>query len=277
MLDPLREKNIFAKSQISKHNTSQSIPQGGQPPKKFSLNPKQTSYQTGQINKENTINESWTPHPNKENANSGKGLRLQPKNSSLQSHAAKPPMLRIINSNLPPKNFIIPADNWSLSVDSNTSSSKSPYLIKLDNTQQEESLDIGTPELLRNCSSPFFSDNTPTFSVKSGNDSFGAVSKRNTMEMPGHDTKRLKRDCQLSPRTKSYFEDLERRKKEVNTKDSVTDTLTFYLGLLPEIQSKYHWKLFLELAEACKKECSYKYAKFFYKAAISLQPYNPEV
>lgn len=225
MLDPLSEKNTFSKSQISKHNTSQSVPQGGQPPKKFSLGQKNTSYQTGQINKENTINESWTPHPNKENSN--RGLRLQPKNSSLQAHAAKPPMLRIVNSNLPPKNFIIPADNWSLSVDSNTSSSKSPYPIKMDNTQ-EESLDIGTPELLRGCSSPFFSDNTPTFSTKSSlNDSFAGASKRNTMEMPGHDTKRLKRDCQLSPRTKSYFEDLEKRKKEINTKDSVTDTLTF--------------------------------------------------
>jgi len=219
--------------------------------------------QNQKLNKENKISESLAFNINRENY---KG-NLQNKGSSF--HHGKAPTLRVINPNIMNAQFANGSSSWNSNIDS-ASSSKSFF-------PQEESFEIGTPELTRECSSPFFSDNTPTLSSKSCNDSFGAVSKRVSSETQGFDVRRLKKDCQLSPRTKGFFDDVEKKRKEVNGKSSITEILTFYLGMLPDVQSKYHWKLFLDLAEACKKECSYRYAKFFYKAAISLQPYNPDV
>jgi len=263
---PLQERGIFAKSQISKCNSSHILQQTSQQQKKPSLYQK---LQSERVNKENAMSETLSIDANRENLKGSKGL--QNKGQSKQ------PTLRVVNPNLMHSKFGNSSGNWNSTVDSNPPSAKSFYSSKIESMLQEESFEISTPELTRECSSPFFSDNTPTLSNKSPNESFGGNSRRAGMEMPGHDIRRLKRDCQLSPRTKTYFDDIERKRKEVNGKSTITEILTFYLNLLPEVQSKYHWKLFLDVAEACKKECSYKYAKFFYKAAISLQPYNADI
>lgn len=224
--------------------------------------------QCEQASKKGKINDSWADKENTKMQKSvpGKG---QPQNLS------KTLALRVINPNLiQSKNS---DKNWNLSIDSNPPSAKS-FCAKIENMIQDESLDIGTPELIRDCSSPFFSDNnTPTFSAKSLNDSFSGLHKKASNEGSGHDPRKLKKDLQLSPKTKAFFDDTEKKRKELNGKGSITDLVTFYLGLLPDVQPKYHWKLFLDVAEACKKECSYKYAKFFYKQALALQPYSPDV
>lgn len=38
-----------------------------------------------------------------------------------------------------------------------------------------------------------------------------------------------------------------------------------------------YWKLMPELAELAKRECLYHEAKWFYKIAIALQPFCPDV
>jgi len=264
---PLQEKGVFTKSQITKSNSTHLLQNFAQPQKKPSMYNK---LQNQKLNKENKISESLAFNVDRENQ---KGSF---QNKSGFAQHAKPPTLRVINPNVMNAQYGNTSNGWNSNADSYTSA-KSFFPLP-ENFAQEESFEIGTPELTRECSSPFFSDNTPTLSSKSANDSFGVVSKRvNSEAQGGFDARRLKRDCQLSPRTKGFFDDVEKKRKEVNGKSSITEILTFYLGMLPEVQSKYHWKLFLDLAEACKKECSYKYAKFFYKAAISLQPYNPDV
>jgi len=97
------------------------------------------------------------------------------------------------------------------------------------------------------------------------------------MRQESFDSRKLKKEAQLSPRSKSYFDDIERKRKDLNSKCSSSELLNFYLGLLPDVPSRYHWKIFLDLAEAFKKDCNYNYAKSFYKIAVHMQPYNSDV
>jgi len=269
-LQNINEKGLSVNPQFMKSNSSHMLPQGLQPQKKTSLYQK---LQGGKLNKENKISESLAMEMNQENFHNIKNI--QNKTNSYQN--SRPQKLRVMNTNILNCQIESIKGTWNPNVDSNPASARS-FFSKVENTfPAEESFEINTPEITRECSSPFFSDNTPTLSNKSANDSFGGHSKRFHQDGQGYDARRLKRDCQLSPRSKVFFDDVEKKRKEVNGKSSITEILTFYLNMLTEVQSKYHWKLFLDLAEACKKECSYKYAKFFYKAAISLQPYNPDI
>ena len=76
----------------------------------------------------------------------------------------------------------------------------------------------------------------------------------------------------MSPRSKQQFDEIDKKRKEIVNKNNGTpqDLLNFYLGQLPEVPNRYHWKIFLELAEIFKKDCNHGYAKTFYKIAAQI-------
>lgn len=92
-----------------------------------------------------------------------------------------------------------------------------------------------------------------------------------------YDLRKLKKESLLSPRSKAFFDEIEKKRKDINSKSSSLEIMNYYMGLLNEIPQKYHWKLFLDLAESFKKEGNYLNAKSFYKMATYIQPYNSDV
>ena len=87
--------------------------------------------------------------------------------------------------------------------------------------------------------------------------------------------RKLKKEVQLSPKSKAYFHELEKIRKEQQNKSNF-DILTETLKILPDIQSKSLWKVFFDLAESFKKDYNYTDSKTFYILSIYLQPYNSD-
>jgi hypothetical protein len=198
------------------------------------------------MNKENSESEAGTPKEdsNKSSKQLNKGISYPVPRNLLQTLSQNSNSLSKTGNNPRQPN---PTPNFG--------SSRSLFGSENEKVSNSNNLGPKTPEIKQD-SSPF---------------------SKGLGRQESFDSRKLKKEAQLSPRSKSYFDDIERKRKDLNSKASSTELLNFYMGLLPEVPARYQWKIFLELAEAFKKDCNYNYAKSFYKIAVHLQPYNSDV
>ncbi|EAR94542.2 hypothetical protein TTHERM_00048880 (macronuclear) [Tetrahymena thermophila SB210] len=65
--------------------------------------------------------------------------------------------------------------------------------------------------------------------------------------------------------------------KEIKQKLSFVEILGTSIAKMSQIKPNIYWKLMFELADYAKKDCMYHEAKYFYKIAINLQPFCPDI
>ncbi|KAL4511782.1 hypothetical protein ABPG72_012627 [Tetrahymena utriculariae] len=66
-------------------------------------------------------------------------------------------------------------------------------------------------------------------------------------------------------------------KKEIKQKLSFVEILGTSIAKMSQVKPNIYWKLMFELADYAKKDCMYHEAKYFYKIAINLQPFCPDI
>jgi tetratricopeptide (TPR) repeat protein len=83
------------------------------------------------------------------------------------------------------------------------------------------------------------------------------------------------RDSCESPISKNKFKDITKYITDVQKTSSFETLLATSLKqmMVSNVPQKVHWRVYLEIADFAKREARFDEAKFFYKLAITNQPY----